>query len=207
MADSAYKYDEGESIKGIPPLNEVKWTYKDYKDWDLEPGIRVELIHGIVYAMAAPNTLHQRISMILSGELYYFFKGKTCQSFTAPYDVRLFYQEDESDDTVVQPDIIIVCDPNKLGKEGCRDAPDAVIEILSSSNTAMEMDRKKNLYLKAGVPELWIVNPELQQVEINIIENGRYIPYVFRLGDVLRSFKFTDFELAVDVLFAEMNAL
>ena len=142
--------------------------------------------------------------MFLSGKLFNFFRGKTCRPFAAPFDVRLFYKEDESDDTVVQPDLIVVCAPEKLGKEGCRGAPDLVIEILSPSNTATEINRKKNLYLKAGVPEFWIVDPEIMQVEINIIKDGRYVPYLFQSGDVVKSFKFTDFELSTDDLFSNL---
>jgi Uma2 family endonuclease len=58
-------------------LKELKWTYKDYKNWELKPGERIELIYGVVYAMSAPNTEHQRISMFLSGEFYNYLKGKT----------------------------------------------------------------------------------------------------------------------------------
>ena len=205
MADSAYNYDDVKPEKEqVRNLEKVKWTYKDYKDWELKPGERVELIYGVVYAMSAPNTEHQQISMLLSGEFYIFLKGKTCRPFAAPYDVRLFYKEDESDDTVVQPDLIVVCDPNKLGKEGCRGAPDLLIEILSPSNTATEMNRKKNLYLQAGVKEFWIVDPDVKQVEINLIENGRYVPYIFSADDMIKSFKFTDFELSADDLFSNI---
>ena len=204
MADAAIDYDEIDYKETKKPhLKLHKWTYKDYKNWELKPGERIELIYGNVYAMAAPSLAHQRVSMTLSGALYIFFKGKTCEPFAAPIDVRLFYKEDESDDTVVQPDLIVVCDPNKLGKEGCRGAPDLIIEILSPSNTATEMSRKKNLYLAAGVSEFWIVDPELKQIEVNRIEKGRYMPYLFCMGDTLDSFKFTDFKLPIDTIFPE----
>jgi Uma2 family endonuclease len=137
------------------PVLDYNWdrrlTYEDYKDWELKPGERFELIDGAAYAMAAPNTEHQRILTMLTGEFYAFLKGKSCEVFAAPFDVRLFYQEDESDDTVVQPDLVVICDPAKLGKEGCRGAPDLAVEILSPSNTAIEMLRKLILYLDAGV--------------------------------------------------------
>ena len=205
MADSALSYDDIKNLKtqSHMQLQEVKWTYKDYKNWELKPGERVELIHGIVYAMSAPNTFHQQISMILSYSLFDFFKGKTCKPFAAPYDVRLFYKEDESDTTVVQPDLIVVCDPEKIGKEGCRGAPDLVIEILSPSNTVAEMIRKKNLYLKAGVQEFWIIDPEEKQIEINILKDGHYSVHFLTGNETLKSFKFPGFELPLDVLFAE----
>jgi len=177
-------------------------TYKDYKDWELKPGERYEIIDGVAYAMSAPNTEHQRISMFLSGEFYSFLKGKTCQPFAAPYDVRLFYEKDESDDTVVQPDLVVVCDPEKLGKEGCRGAPDLVIEILSPSNTAIEMRRKLNIYREAGVPEIWIIDPEYKNVDIYLLENNRYVLNSVKIGDTLKSPKFPGFEIPLVDLFS-----
>ena len=203
MADPAYNYDKAQNEeKRDELLQEVKVSYKEFKTWEFKNGERAELIYGIAYAMSSPGTEHQRISMSLSGILFQFLKDKTCHVFAAPYDVRLFYKEDESDDTVVQPDLIIVCDSKKLGKEGCHGAPDLVIEILSPSNTAMEMNRKKNLYLKAAVPEFWIVDPEIGQVEVNRPEEDRYVPYTFQKGDTLKSFFFDDFFLNLDELFS-----
>jgi len=191
MSDPAYAYDDNGT-----------WTYKDYKDWELKPGERYEIIDGVAYAMSAPNTEHQRISMFLSGEFYSFLKGKPCQPFAAPYDVRLFYKEDESDKTVVQPDLIVVCHPEKLGKEGCRGAPDLVIEILSPSNSAIEMNRKLNIYRKAGVPEVWIIDPEEKQVDVYHLVDNRYVPNILRMGETLKSPKFPGLEIPLDVLFA-----
>ena len=155
-------------------LKKQFFTYADYKAWDLKPGERFELIHGIAYAMSAPNTSHQWILMNLSGEFYAFLKNKTCKSFAAPFDVRLFYEEDESDDTVVQPDLVVVCDPEKLGEEGCRGAPDLVVEILSPSNTVYEMERKLDLYREALVKEYWIVNPRKKLINIYSMKDGEY---------------------------------
>jgi len=191
MADPALDYDYDRI-----------WTYKDYKEWELKPGERFELIDGVAYAMSAPNTEHQRISMFLSGEFYNFLKSKTCQPLAAPYDVRLFYEEDESDTTVVQPDLIVVCDPKKLGPEGCRGAPDLVIEILSPSNTAIEMHRKLNIYREAGVPEIWIIDPEDKDIDIYRLENNRYVLNSLKMGDTLKSAQFSGFEIPLDILFA-----
>ena len=191
MSDPALAYDDNRN-----------WTYKDYREWELKPGERFELIDGVAYAMAAPNTEHQLISSTLHGEFYVFLKGKKCKPFAAPFDVRLFYEEDESDDTVVQPDLVVICDPQKLGKEGCRGAPDLVIEILSPSNTAIEMHRKLNLYSEAGVPECWIIDPEEKIVEIYRLEGDRYAPCILRAGDTLESAQFPGFEIPLDVLFA-----
>jgi len=139
---------------------EVRFTYADYKGWELKDGERYELIYGEAYAMAAPSTYHQLIAFELGRQIGNYLTGKPCKAIPAPYDVRLFYEEDESDDTVVQPDISIICDREKRGSEGCRGAPDFVAEILSPSNTAIEMEQKFQLYQDAGVREYWVVNPE-----------------------------------------------
>ena len=141
------------------------FTYADYKEWELAPGERYELIHGEAYAMAGPGDRHQAVSGELFWQITNFLRGKPCKVRSAPYDVRLFYEDDELDDTVVQPDISIICDEKKRGAEGCRGAPDFVLEILSPSNTAIEMSRKFNLYREAGVREYWVVDPETKAIQ------------------------------------------
>jgi Uma2 family endonuclease len=151
---------------GALPKEECFFTYADYKEWELDEGERFEIIYGEAYAMAAPNARHQEILGGLFNQFYNYLQDKPCKVYPAPYDVRLFYKEDESDDTVVQPDITVVCDEKKRGHEGCRGAPDLVIEILSPSNTAIEMERKLKLYQEAGVREYWIVDPENNGVTV-----------------------------------------
>jgi Uma2 family endonuclease len=136
------------------------FTYADYKNWELAPGERYELIYGVAYAMSAPNEYHQSICVELIRQIANYLHGKPCKVYVAPFDVRLFYEEDESDDTVVQPDVVVICDKEKRGSEGGRGAPDFVAEILSPSNTGLEMDRKFRLYRRAGVREYWVVDPE-----------------------------------------------
>jgi Uma2 family endonuclease len=178
------------------------WTYADYKGWELKYGERYELIDGTAFAMASPGTEHQRISMVLSAKLYNYFEGKPCRPFAAPFDVRLFYEEDESDNIVVQPDLVVVCDPQKLGQESCRGAPDLVIEILSPSNTAIEMHRKLKLYNEAGVREYWVIDPEHKLVETYYLNGDRYSPYILKADDILKSELFSDLEIPLDGIFA-----
>ena len=92
---------------GALPKEERRFTYADYKEWELDEGERYELIYGEAYAMAAPSIRHQAVLMALSSQFYVYLQGKPCKVFPAPCDVRLFYEEDESDDTVVQPDIMV----------------------------------------------------------------------------------------------------
>jgi len=186
-----------------PLLEEENFTYADYKAWELKPGERFELISGIAYAMSAPNVSHQRLKMRLSGEFYAFLNGKKCEVFAAPFDVRLFYEEDDSDDTVVQPDVIVVCDPKKLGEEGCRGVPDLVVEILSPSNMAIEMERKLLLYREAGVREYWIVDPKDKHISIYTLKNGEYALQIYSIKDIARSSVVQGLEIPLSTIFAE----
>jgi len=164
MADAIEKYPESR-----------KCTYADYKAWELKPGERYEIIYGEAYAMSAPNTAHQEMLTELIKQFANFLTGKPCKVYPAPFDVRLFYEEDESDDTVVQPDITVVCDAKKRGPEGCRGTPDFVAEILSPSNTAIEMQRKFNLYRTAGVREYWVLDNEAKTLTVYIFDNEKVI--------------------------------
>jgi Uma2 family endonuclease len=163
------------------------FTYADYKAWELHEGERFELIGGKAYAMSAPSDFHQAISGEIFRQIANYLHGKPCKARPAPYDVRLFYAEDESDDTVVQPDISVICDEKKRGPEGCRGAPDLVVEVLSPSNTADEYVRKFNLYMEAGVREYWIVSPESKTVQSFVLQNGAYMGTVYDSGAVLPS--------------------
>jgi Uma2 family endonuclease len=151
-----------------------RYTYADYKAWELNAGERYELINGEAYAMSAPNDFHQAIAAELTYQFIHFLRGKPCKVRPAPYDVRLFYKEDESDDTVVQPDLAVICDEKRRGYEGGRGAPDLIVEILSPSNTSEEYVRKFNLYLEAGVREYWIVAPESKTVQVFVLQDGAY---------------------------------
>ncbi|MDR2049545.1 MAG: Uma2 family endonuclease [Treponema sp.] len=153
------------------------YTYADYLEWDTDE--RYEIIDGEAYMMSAPTVSHQTISGELFGQVWNFLRDKPCRVFAAPLDVRLFPEEDQRDDTVVQPDIVVVCDESKLAdNRSCRGAPDLVIEILSPSNTGSLMFLKFQKYLQAGVREYWVVNPETGEVQVHVLDEerpGRYI--------------------------------
>lgn len=137
-----------------------RFSYKDYCQWD--DGKRWEIIDGYAYDMAGPSRIHQEISMELSVRFHQFFKDRHCKVYAAPFDVRLSETEDADDEdifTVVQPDILVVCDPSKLDDRGCNGAPDIIIEILSPTSAGMDMKIKRDLYEKYGVKEYWIVHP------------------------------------------------
>jgi Uma2 family endonuclease len=166
---------------------ERRFTYADYKAWELDEGERFELIRGKACAMVTPNDFHQAILVELVLQIANYLRGKPCKVRPAPYDVRPFYAEDESDDTVVQPDISVICDESRRGSEGCRGAPDLVVEILSPSNSGEECVRKFNLYLEAGVREYWIVAPESKTVQAFVLRNGAYEGTVYPANAALPS--------------------
>lgn len=149
------------------------YTYADYFLWKIEE--RIELLKGKIFKMSpAPAIPHQRVSRKLSGELYNFFKGKTCELFAAPFDVVLPNAEGK-EDSVVQPDLCVVCEPEKLADgKCCLGAPDLVIEILSAGNSQRDLSDKFCLYEEAGVAEYWIVRPSNKEVNVFVLENGKY---------------------------------
>jgi len=158
---------------------EGTYTYKDYLYWGEDE--RYEIIDGIAYMMASPSAIHQRISRELMVMIYDFLKDKPCEVFAAPFDVRLFPEEDDSDTTVVQPDIVVICDPSKLTDvKACKGAPDLAIEILSASSAIMDRKVKAEEYRKAGVKEYWIVSANGDEVLVNILSDGRYVSTVYR---------------------------
>jgi Uma2 family endonuclease len=136
----------------------VEYTYDDYYDWLFTE--RVELIFGKVLPMAAPNRIHQ----IIAKNLYYvftvFFRDKQCEFYPAPFDVRLPVGIKKGKyTTVVQPDLSVFCDPEKLDQRGAQGAPDLVVEILSPGNSRRDMKDKFEVYELAGVREYWIFHP------------------------------------------------
>jgi len=148
------------------------YTYADYEK--LGDGKRYELIDGVIYLMSpAPAPKHQKISGELFGQLWQFLRGKPCEVYHAPIDVCLNAGGD-NDKTVVQPDIIVICDNSKLDGKRCNGVPDMIIEILSPSTANCDIFVKFNKYLQAGVREYWIVNPENKLVRVCILNDGKY---------------------------------
>ena len=142
------------------------YTYADYLTWD--EGERVEILYGEPVMSPAPNRRHQDISRQLVRQIGNFLDGKPCKLYYAPFDVRLFEKDGdppEDVDTVVQPDIAVICDESKLDDAGCKGAPDLIIEILSQSTRTHDKTRKYRLYQRAGVREYWIVDPVHKAVQ------------------------------------------
>lgn len=155
---------------------EKYYTYADILNWPEDE--RVELIDGEVYMMApGPSFEHQSISMAIALQLGKHLEGKRCRVLCAPFDVCLFERNDDEPyeaDTVVQPDIFVVCDPSKWDKRCCKGAPDLIIEILSPSSRQRDRLTKLNLYQRAGVKEYWIVDPDEKTVIVMTLEDGEH---------------------------------
>ncbi len=154
-----------------------KYTYADYLTWRFEE--YVELIKGRIFHMAAPSRRHQETAGNLYFALRTFFEGHPCRLYMAPFDVRLTrkdYKNNREITTVVQPDICVICDMDKLDERGCIGAPDLIIEILSPGNTKKEMRDKFEVYEENGVKEYWLVNTTDKTVICYLLnEQQKYI--------------------------------
>jgi Uma2 family endonuclease len=165
---------------GEPPIGYTahRYSYADYLTW-ADDKLR-EIINGIVYLFAAPKLKHAAAVISFLGRALPFIrnrKGK-CQIFTAPFDVR-FPKNGETDNDkifdVVQPDIVVVCDPSKLDENGCIGAPDLIVEVNSPSTSKRDLNLKFNLYETSGVKEYWVVYPYDKAVTVFLLQpDGNY---------------------------------
>ena len=177
-----------------------KYTYKDYLNFPDD--FRCEIINGVIYNMsAAPRRMHQKISGEIFRQFANYLKGKPCEVYDAPFDVRIPLTKEDSDykiDTVVQPDIVVVCNQSKLDDAGCLGSPDLIIEIISESTAHKDLKIKFNLYEKAGVKEYWVVFPDEKVIQIFKLVNGEYgKPEVYGLDDKIEV-KYLD-DLVIDL--------
>ena len=154
------------------PAEKARYTFADVLAWDEHE--RAEIIDGEAVMMAPPTSTHQEISGALFAQLYNYLDGKQCRVYAAPFAVRLFEKAGdppEDVDTMVEPDLSVICDRSKIDKYGCKGAPDMVIEILSPSTRRHDRIVKMNLYQRAGVREYWIVNPEDKTIQV-MLQDG-----------------------------------
>lgn len=158
------------------PAEKTQYTFADVLTWSEDE--RIEIINGEAVMMAPPpSSEHQEISMELSAQLHAYLKGKRCKVYTAPFAVRLFEKDGDSPedvDTMVEPDISVVCSPEKIDKHGCNGAPDMIVEILSPSTQRHDRFTKFSLYQRAGVREYWIIDPSSRVAQSFVLEDGRY---------------------------------
>jgi Uma2 family endonuclease len=150
-------------------------TYGDYLSWPED--VRYELADGVAYLMApAPTPAHQHMAGEIFAQLRNALRGQPCRALIAPVDVLLprAHEADATIDTVVQPDVFVVCDSAKIGERRVRGAPDLVVEVLSPSTASHDMILKRRLYERSGVRELWLVHPGDRVLSIYRLRNGEY---------------------------------
>lgn len=185
------------------------YSYADYLTWRLEES--VELIKGKIMAMApAPSRKHQTVSLNLSLGLGAYFKHKPCSLYVAPFDVKLYDRrksllQDREVFSVVQPDLCVICDREKLTDQGCDGAPDWIIEILSPGNSQRELRLKFQLYQESAVTEYWIVHPYEQTLyQFVLDQDQKYQLYAMHPGDEFaKPFLFPDLQIDLNEVFAE----
>lgn len=134
----------------------------------LPDGKRAELIDGELFMMASPTNVHQSILMWISNALFNHIQSKKgkCRVYAAPFAV--FLKKDRYN--YVEPDIMVICDRDKLDEQGCHGAPDWAIEIVSPSSVKMDYERKVKAYREAGVREYWIIDPYEEKVTVYLFE-------------------------------------
>jgi len=165
-----------DTISDINQLDVNKiYSYADYLTWRFQE--RVELIKGKIFKMSpAPKRIHQEISREIQGQFYLQLKETKCHYYDAPFDVRFPKKSKDHKEifTVVQPDLCIICDTNKLDDRGCIGAPDLIVEILSKSTTKKDLNEKYELYQEHGVKEYLIFHPNDQVVDHFILRQQKY---------------------------------
>ena len=152
-----------------------KYSFADLMKWPELP--RYELIGGEAVLFATPMRRHQKIVGRLFNKIFNYLDGKQCEVYDAPLGARLFQKDGEKTedaDTVLIPDISVICDPNKLDDYGVKGAPDMIVEVLSPSNRRHDVWTKFHLYEKAGVREYWIVDPDKNTLAVHLLDEGKY---------------------------------
>ncbi len=195
------------SNKAVTNLSDLDpagpYTYADYLLWHFKE--RIELIGGRIFKMSpSPGLAHQKASQGLNRQLLNFFWKQKCQVFAAPFDVRMPGSGKKGfEATVLQPDLCVVCDEEKLDEKGCTGAPDLIVEILSPGNSKREMREKFQIYESAGVREYWIVHPIDRTALVYILtEEGRFSGLApLTEEDTLKSTIFPDLDVHLPEVF------
>src|ERR1043166_7249546 len=171
-----------------------RYTWSDYRTWNNDK--RWEIISGQALLMGSPTSRHQRISRELGRQLANYFKGKPCELFTAPMDVVL------SEEDVVQPDHLIVCDANQIKRTHIEGPPTLVVEIVSGDSGLRDRMLKLSLYARSSVKEYWIITPWPSTVEGLTLQGQHYlVHHVYGKEDTLISATFPDLQISLPAVF------
>lgn len=175
-------------------IKQISYTIKDI--YNLPEGKRAELINGQIYMMAPPSTKHQKLISALHGKIYNYIESHNgnCEIIPAPFAV--FLKDNDENESYVEPDISVICDPDKIDDKGCHGSPDWIIEIVSSSSRKMDYSRKQFLYLEAGVLEYWIVDP-IKETILIYRQSEDWVPLFARCGEKVKSGIYDDLEIVI----------
>jgi len=173
-----------------------KYTVEEWLSWD--EGFRSELHDGTLVVMAQPIQKHQEALGEIFHQLYTFLKGKTCKVFLAPFGVRLSKHEH----TAFEPDVVVVCDKEKLDGKICNGAPDLVVEVLSPSTARIDRKYKYIKYQQAGVREYWIVDLDLGLLQVGVLVGGAYVTSVYDADDTVKVHVLDGCEIVLADVFA-----
>lgn len=182
-----------------PEDNQI-YRYRDYEKWEG----RWELIKGVPYNMTpAPAPFHQTIVLNISGELRTFLGKGDCQVFVAPFDVRLSAEDDyDNPETIIQPDVSVVCQKERLDNKGLKGAPELVVEVLSPSTVLKDRNEKRSLYREFGICEYWIVDPLYKTIERHVFKEGEQVSVEgFDIENTFESSYFKGFRMKVSDIF------
>lgn len=179
------------------------YTYEDYFSWKLDE--RTELYNGkILILQSPPPRIHQDVLRNITRTFDNYFRHHLCELYFAPFDVR-FPDKDGNVLTVLQPDLCVICDLDKLDDRGCLGAPDLIVEILSPGNTKKEQDLKFRIYEEAGVFEYWIVHPTDKNIQVFVLQDGIYIGLKpFTEGEIITSKTFPELSFSTDEIFGNL---
>ncbi|MEW6482853.1 MAG: Uma2 family endonuclease [bacterium] len=181
-----------------------RFTYGDYLKWSDEE--RWELIDGVAYDMSpSPSRRHQEVVGNIFTEFHNYLKNKPCEVYLAPFDVRLpkADEAEEEIETVVQPDIVVVCERNKLDDRGCIGAPDIIIEILSPYTAKKDLITKYHLYERHKVKQYWIFDPATEEVVIFKLKQDKYgEPEEYKKQERIKVDIFEDLKIDLNTIFS-----
>lgn len=183
----------------IQQINNKVYTYYDYLNFPNDEF--VEIIDGKIFAMSpAPSRIHQELLMEISAELRNYIKSNKgqCKVYPAPFDVVLINENENENDSknIVQPDISVICDKNKLNDKGCFGSPDMIVKIVSKFNPGNDYVKKLYLYEKYKVKEYWIVNPMKKNILVyTLTESGYNQPDLYTFNDKIKVNIFNNLEI------------
>jgi len=175
-------------------IDEKIWTYEDVQK--LDDGKRYEVINGKLYMLASPNTVHQALSVEITGQIRNYLRGRTCEVFSAPMDVD-FEKKTKKSSNFTQPDIFVVCDKRKKGTNQIIGAPDFIIEIVSPGDEGKDRNEKLELYLKNRVREYWIIDPRWRVIEKNVLQGDNYLRNLYKITDKVEVSIFSNFKIDI----------